>query len=207
MPSLLRKESIPNLLTGLRFLLIPVLWVLALRGMDVWVGMGVLLAWFTDALDGFLARRWKATTPFGSRFDSLTDGLVFASAIGWLVILRPEFVREHATILLIWLAIGVANYLLAWIRFRRFADVHLYSAKAANFVGFIFAAYLLIFDSYPLVFFYLTMTVLLVASVETFLALLTQNRVDEHMVTILRPLRRRQRRGRHGVRRREEVGS
>jgi phosphatidylglycerophosphate synthase len=179
------KKHLPNALTILRLMLLPALWALALRGMDVLVGIGIAFAWLTDALDGFLARRFDASTPLGSRLDSVADGLLAVSIAVWLFMLRPEFFREHALLILIWLALGAASWLVGWIRFRRIADLHLYSAKAANFLGFFFAAFLFAFDGYPRVLFYFVIGVCILAALETLLALLTRDRVDERMTTIL----------------------
>jgi phosphatidylglycerophosphate synthase len=184
----LSKKSIPNLLTGLRLLSIPVLWGFAFAGQNVVVGAGLALAWLTDALDGFLARKLDAQTAWGSRFDSISDFLMFLSGLAWVVMLRPEFVREHATLLLAWVGLGAAGYLVGWIRFQRLADLHLYSAKAANFAGFLFVAYLLTFETYPLALFYLVIGICILAAAETLLALATCDQVDEHMVTVLRRL-------------------
>jgi cardiolipin synthase (CMP-forming) len=186
----LARKSVPNLLTGLRLLMIPVLWVFAGLGKTAVVGVGMALAWLTDVLDGFLARRWDAQTAWGSRFDSIADLLMFASGLAWVVMLRPEFVQRHVVLLLLWAGLGAAAYTIGWLRFRRIADVHLYSAKAANFLGFWFVAYLLTFDDYPPVAFYVVIGVCLLAALETLLALTICDRVDERMVTILRRLRR-----------------
>jgi phosphatidylglycerophosphate synthase len=183
---LLTKKSIPNLLTGLRLALIPVLWAFAFLDRNVVVGIGMAVAWLTDALDGFLARRLDAQTAWGSRFDSIADLLMFVSGLAWITLLRPDFVREHALLLGIWFALGLTAYLIGWIRFRRVADVHLYSAKAANFLGFLFVAYLLTFDTYPPAVFYLVIGVCIVAAAETLLAVTTCSTVDERMVTVLR---------------------
>ncbi len=181
-------RSLPNLLTGARLLLIPVLWVLALRGEAAYVGIGVVVAWITDALDGFLARRLEAATPLGSHFDSIADALLFVSALCWIALLYPEFVREQAVPLAVWAAIGGASYLVGWIRFRRLADVHLYSAKAANFVGLAFASWLLVFGGYPAALWYFTLAVGLVGATETLLAVLTQDDPDRPRATLLEEL-------------------
>lgn len=188
MPS---KKSIPNLLTATRLALLPVLWVLALRGMDVLLGAGIVLAWITDVLDGFAARRLRAESAWGSRLDSIADTLLMLSAAGWLVMLRPEFIRENAVPLLVWAAIGAAAYLVGWLRFRRVADLHLYSGKAANFCGFLFAAYLLAFRGYPRALFYVVIAVCIVAALEMLLAFATLERVDRRMTTILEAWRGR----------------
>jgi cardiolipin synthase (CMP-forming) len=185
-----KRESFPNLVTGARLVSIPVLWGFALADRSAVVGAGLVFAWVSDALDGFLARRLGAESEWGSRFDSVTDTLMFVSALAWVAMLRPGFVREHATLLAIWLGIGVAAYTIGWLRFRRIADMHLYSAKAANGVGFLFAAYLLVTGAYPLLVFYVVMAICLLGAAETLLAFVTLERVDRPIVTVLQLLNR-----------------
>ena len=48
--------TLPNFLTLSRLGLIAVLWVLALRGEGLWVGLVFIVAGGTDMLDGWLAR-------------------------------------------------------------------------------------------------------------------------------------------------------
>jgi cardiolipin synthase (CMP-forming) len=189
---MLTKRSLPNAFTILRLVLLPAMWVLALREMNVLLGWSIVFAWVTDALDGYFARRFDASTRLGSLLDSVADGLLAVSIAAWLVLLRPEFFREHAVLILIWLALGTASWLVGWIRFRRIADLHLYSAKTANFLGFFFAAYLLMAQRYPRPLFYLVIGVCILAALETLLALLTRNRVDERMTSIFQKVPRRE---------------
>jgi phosphatidylglycerophosphate synthase len=184
-PGVPTMSSVPNVVTGIRLASVPLLWAFALAGQSVVVGVGFFLAWLTDALDGLLARWLEAESEWGSRFDSMTDTLVFLSGLAWVAMLRPDFVRDHGIILAVWLTIGATGYLVGWIRFRRIADLHLYSAKAANFMGFLFAAVLLTFGEYPAFAFYIVIAVCLVASTETLLMFATYDDVDEHEVTIL----------------------
>ncbi len=183
---MLNRKSIPNLVTGARLLALPILWGFALAGYHLVVGAGLLFAWLSDALDGFLARRFDAESAWGSQLDSLSDILMFASAVVWVVLLRPEFVVEYAPVLLLWVGIGVVNYSVSWIRFRRLVDVHLLSAKAANFLGFFFAAYLIAFGVESPVVTLVVIGVCLLAAIETFLVVTTFERVDERIRTVFR---------------------
>ncbi len=75
--------NIPNTLTILRILSIPVLVVLLLfskfEGKEFVTFTVFLLAAMTDMLDGFLARRKKQTTVFGQLLDPSADKLLVVS--------------------------------------------------------------------------------------------------------------------------------
>lgn len=180
----MKRAIIPNLVTGSRVAAVPVFWGFALAGNHLVVGFGVFFAWFSDALDGFLARRLDAETDWGSQFDSVADTLMFASALAWVVLLRPEFVVEYAVPLGIWVGLGVVNYAVAWLRFRRLPDVHLYSAKVANFVGFLFVANLLAFAVYPPPLTWAVLGICLAAAVETFVAVAAFPRLETGARTV-----------------------
>ncbi|SEJ56698.1 CDP-diacylglycerol--glycerol-3-phosphate 3-phosphatidyltransferase [Pseudomonas linyingensis] len=80
--------NIPNLLTILRVLLIPVfigLFYLPFSW-SYWAASGVFaLASATDWLDGYLARRLGQSTPFGAFLDPVADKLMVAVALVLLV--------------------------------------------------------------------------------------------------------------------------
>src|SRR5687768_12902411 len=65
------RWSIPNLLSLLRLILVPTLWVFALLDLPKVVGFGLVVAAVTDVLDGQLARRLGQTSSFGSKLDSI----------------------------------------------------------------------------------------------------------------------------------------
>ncbi|CAN5724451.1 hypothetical protein BH23GEM7_BH23GEM7_22600 [soil metagenome] len=178
-------KSIPNLLTTLRLLLLPLLWWLALSERTVWLGIGIAIAGITDKLDGVLARRLKATSAWGSRFDSMADHLLFGSMLVWMVLLRADFIREQAVPILVWIVLGIASFLVGWFKFRRVADLHLDSARRAVFLSYLFMIHLLVFEEYSLPFFYLAVAANILGASETLLVLLTRDRVDEHIGTIL----------------------
>jgi CDP-diacylglycerol--glycerol-3-phosphate 3-phosphatidyltransferase len=83
-------RQIPNALTILRFLAIPVFVVLLLQEREgpSWWAWGVFaVAGATDQLDGFLARRWQVESQFGKVADPLADRLMISTAVVLLVAL------------------------------------------------------------------------------------------------------------------------
>ena len=80
--------NIPNALTLLRILLVPVLVVALLDATPEaqWVAAAVFaLAAFTDGLDGYLARSRRSETTFGKVMDPIADKLLIAAALISLV--------------------------------------------------------------------------------------------------------------------------
>ena len=65
--------NIPNLLTILRILLVPVIILLILRQRYQAAMWLLLVAGITDALDGFIARRFNQLTHLGAILDPLAD--------------------------------------------------------------------------------------------------------------------------------------
>jgi len=181
-----RFGTLPDFITLSRLVLTPVLWVLALIGERPLLGALVALAGFTDILDGFLARRLGRTSRWGSQLDSVADMVLVGSITIWLVMLRPDFFRDHGTVLLAWVALALLTLLVGWVRFRRFADLHLYSAKAAGFIGYLFVIYLLLFDGPSAPFFYVAIAFAFAGTAETLLVMLTRSNVDERLGSILR---------------------
>ena len=76
--------QLPNALTVLRLVAIPVFVVLLYRadGQGSWFLAGLFAAAaFTDQVDGFLARRWHVESEFGRFADPLADRLMIDVAV------------------------------------------------------------------------------------------------------------------------------
>ena len=68
--------NVPNVLTIIRMLLIPVFAGLYAAGHPVAALCVYVVACITDAVDGYLARRWNQITAFGKLMDPLADKLL-----------------------------------------------------------------------------------------------------------------------------------
>ncbi|WP_459205416.1 CDP-diacylglycerol--glycerol-3-phosphate 3-phosphatidyltransferase [Pseudomonas sp. MLB6B] len=86
--------NIPNLLTVLRVLLIPIFILLFYMPFH-WSYMAAstvfAIAAATDWLDGYLARRLQQSTPFGAFLDPVADKLMVAVALVLLVQVHANF--------------------------------------------------------------------------------------------------------------------
>ncbi|MBM7641898.1 CDP-diacylglycerol--glycerol-3-phosphate 3-phosphatidyltransferase [Streptococcus loxodontisalivarius] len=84
-----KKENIPNLLTMLRIIMIPIFLILTSVSNDgIWLYTAAAVfavASLTDYLDGYLARKWHVVTNFGKFADPLADKMLVMSAFIMLV--------------------------------------------------------------------------------------------------------------------------
>ena len=81
----------PNAITVARVLLVPVFVVLAYSDSDSALVASLVVfgvASLSDFVDGYLARRWEITSPFGEWADPLADKLLIGAALVVLVDLR-----------------------------------------------------------------------------------------------------------------------
>ncbi|MFA5630803.1 MAG: CDP-diacylglycerol--glycerol-3-phosphate 3-phosphatidyltransferase [Porticoccaceae bacterium] len=96
--------NLPNLLTFLRILLIPLLvlvYYLPIEGRYLLAAAIFALAAVTDWFDGYLARKLDQTTAFGAFLDPVADKLIVAVALVILVQSRPELLVVLPTMIII----------------------------------------------------------------------------------------------------------
>lgn len=85
------KQRIPNLLTFARVLAVPICLALMLVEIDTTQRYQLLAIIFvaaclTDFLDGYLARKWNAVTPLGTMLDQISDKLIIALMLVYLIV-------------------------------------------------------------------------------------------------------------------------
>ncbi|WNZ91596.1 CDP-diacylglycerol--glycerol-3-phosphate 3-phosphatidyltransferase [Streptococcus iniae] len=84
-----KKENIPNLLTMLRIIMIPIFLMITSfsqeRSWHIAIALIFAVASLTDYLDGYLARKWHVVTNFGKFADPLADKMLVMSAFIMLV--------------------------------------------------------------------------------------------------------------------------
>jgi len=186
-------STVPNQITAVRLALIPVLWVLAWLQMPLYVALGIIVALVSDVLDGVIARRLNQASEAGSRFDSLADNLLLPSSAIWLYILRPEVFREHPWLMSSALGLYALAILVGLVKFRRFANLHLYSSRIASVPLYIFLIHALLAQHYQPLLLYIGMGMFIVSSTERLLLLLSSADVTPHMGSVLLAWRARSR--------------
>jgi CDP-diacylglycerol--glycerol-3-phosphate 3-phosphatidyltransferase len=125
------RLTLPNLLTGFRFVAAPGLLWLGWQGYGI-AFMGLLaIAFLTDLLDGLAARLTGQVTQFGAILDSWADVITYltiAVSCWWL---WPDVVRRE----LVYVGMIIASCLLpafaGFCKFGRFTSYHTWGVKIA----------------------------------------------------------------------------
>ena len=73
---IMKRENIPNIITGLRLSGIPFLFYLIWSQRFGWALVLTLVMSLSDAVDGYIAKRFKWQSRFGAFFDPLADKLM-----------------------------------------------------------------------------------------------------------------------------------
>jgi CDP-diacylglycerol--glycerol-3-phosphate 3-phosphatidyltransferase len=164
----MKKDSyyIVNGITLYRLMAAPVLvWLIFTHQVNVFKWL-LAISFFTDLIDGWLARRFKATSILGARLDSIADDLTVVAGMVAVVVLKPAFLKQQMVFFIILFALFLIQIMLALLRYGKVSSFHTYSAKfAALMQGSFFI--LLFFLPQPLeIVFYIAFGVTLIDLVE-----------------------------------------
>jgi len=125
------KLSLPNFLTGFRFIAAPVLLWLAWNGHGI-AFMGLLaVAFLTDMLDGMVARLTGQVTQFGATLDSWADVITYLTIALCCWWLWPEIVRRELFYVGLIIASCLLPALAGILKFGRFTSYHTWGVKIA----------------------------------------------------------------------------
>lgn len=127
-----------NAITGYRVIAAPVMLLLVFTGNLNTFKWLLPLSFFTDLVDGSLARKYKVTSIFGAKLDSIGDDLTVLAGITGMLVFRFNFVKNEIGIISILFALLIVQNLLALIRYRKISSFHTYLAKLAALLQGIF---------------------------------------------------------------------
>jgi CDP-diacylglycerol--glycerol-3-phosphate 3-phosphatidyltransferase len=89
----------------------------------------LLLAFVTDAADGFLARRLGATSNRGRQLDSLGDYVLVLALVPGLIVLWPALMRAEAPWIVSALGAYFAPTIWSLVRWRTVPGLHTWASK------------------------------------------------------------------------------
>ena len=155
-----------NGITLYRIVAAPFLLILIFTGQyDIfkWL-LGV--SFFTDLIDGFLARKYKVTSVLGTRLDSIGDDLTVLVGVIALFVLKGAFIKEHIIVFIILLVLFLVQIIFAFTRYRKMTNFHTYLAKTAALLQGIFLIITFFTDQPNLILFYAAVMVTMLELIE-----------------------------------------
>lgn len=122
------------------FLLL-VLW-LGNREFFTWL---LLVSYLTDAIDGFLARKLKITSPRGSQLDSFGDQITFVVGLIGLLVYEYDFINAHSFYIILVFLPYIFQMIIAFVKYGKATAFHTYLAKLSAITQAFFILWLLFF--------------------------------------------------------------
>ncbi|MEL6811344.1 MAG: CDP-alcohol phosphatidyltransferase family protein [Bacteroidota bacterium] len=115
---------------------------LEMRSLFSWL---LVLSYSTDAIDGFLARKLRITSPRGSQLDSFGDQITLVVGVVGLFFFENEFMRKHLLLLLVVFVPYIIQMIIAFRKYGKATAFHTYFAKLSAIVQAVFILWLLFF--------------------------------------------------------------
>ncbi|WP_299336416.1 CDP-alcohol phosphatidyltransferase family protein [uncultured Psychroserpens sp.] len=106
----------------------------------------LLVSYSTDAIDGFLARKLKITSPRGSQLDSFGDQITLIVGLIGLFYFETEFIKTNHVIILIAFVPYIVQMLIAYFKYGKATAFHTYLAKLSAIMQSVFILHALFFE-------------------------------------------------------------
>ncbi|MFI3120492.1 MAG: CDP-alcohol phosphatidyltransferase family protein [Methylococcaceae bacterium] len=125
------KLTLPNVLTGFRFIAAPILLWLAWHNHGIAFMELLAITFLTDLLDGMAARLTGQVTQFGATLDSWADVITYLTIALCCWWLWPEVVSKERLYVGLIVASCLLPALVGFFKFGRFTSYHTWAVKIA----------------------------------------------------------------------------
>ena len=118
----------------------------------LWYNEREVFTWFlfisycTDAIDGYLARKLKITSPRGSQLDSFGDQITLVIGLIGLWVFESEFIKQNLTLIIIAFVPYIIQMIIAYTKYGKATAFHTYLAKLSAIMQSIFIVSALYFE-------------------------------------------------------------
>jgi len=157
--------NIPNFISIFRIFSAPVLWILIYFGYETAFKWLLTLAFFTDMIDGIIARQLKQVTKLGSILDSYGDSLIIITGLIGLVIFNPDLFQKYVLVLIVVVSLHIIQLVLSLLKYGRPSSFHTRTAKLGALAVGMFILVTLHFYFIPWLF-YVTVVILILDAIE-----------------------------------------
>jgi phosphatidylglycerophosphate synthase len=106
----------------------------------------LLISYSTDAIDGFLARKLKITSPRGSQLDSFGDQITLVVGLIGLFYFETNFIKNNLVLIIIALIPYIIQMVVAYSKYGKATAFHTYLAKLSAIIQSAFILWSLFFS-------------------------------------------------------------
>ncbi|HRT48806.1 MAG TPA: CDP-alcohol phosphatidyltransferase family protein [Bacteroidales bacterium] len=145
--------TIPNIITFYRLLAFPVILFFILTKNEKLFVVFLIINLLSDAIDGYIARKFKMETEFGARLDSIADNLTYVLAFTGIFVFKLEDLMPYIVSLSVYIGLLIITVALSLVKFKRFPSLHLYTTKINGYVQGIFMICLFTVGLIPLIYY------------------------------------------------------
>lgn len=145
--------SIADWLSIYRIVSFPVLLYFVFMGQRELFSWFLAASFFTDAIDGFIARKLHIESKTGTKLDSIGDTLTLIVSIAGLFQFEWKFITDHAIVLSLLVELYFFEMLLSYLRFGRASSFHTYLDKVSLFMQALLILSLLFWKYNPWIFY------------------------------------------------------
>jgi CDP-diacylglycerol--glycerol-3-phosphate 3-phosphatidyltransferase len=129
-----------------RIFAVPFLLVLILLDERLIFTWMLLVSYSTDAIDGYLARKLKITSPRGSQLDSFGDQMTLILGLIGLSYFETAFIKTNLLIILIAFVPYIIQMIIAYLKYGKATAFHTYLAKLSAIIQSVFILWSLFFS-------------------------------------------------------------
>jgi len=118
----------------------------------IWFDQKLIFTWFllisysTDAIDGFLARKLKITSPRGSQLDSFGDQITLVIGLIGLFYFENNFMKSNLVLIIIAFIPYIIQMAVACSKYGKATAFHTYLAKLSAIIQSAFILWSLFFS-------------------------------------------------------------
>ncbi|MDC0006758.1 CDP-alcohol phosphatidyltransferase family protein [Winogradskyella sp.] len=117
----------------------------------IWLDYRLIFSWLllisysTDAIDGYLARKLKISSPRGSQLDSLGDQITLIVGLIGLYIFETDFIKTNLILIALVFIPYLIQMLIAYFKYGKATAFHTYLAKLSAIMQGVFILFSLFF--------------------------------------------------------------
>jgi len=130
--------TIPNVITSYRLFMAPVILYFIISGKEKLFAIFLVINLLTDAIDGYIARRFKMETEIGARLDAFADYFTYILVFIGLFVFKLEDLRPYLVSVIIFISMLVLTVIVSVIKFRKFHSYHTVIEKSGGYVQALF---------------------------------------------------------------------